>query len=71
MPSDFKIKVNFPTGEIIQVGINVRPFAREILAALSKNFEVIVFTASHSCYANVVLDNLDPERKYIQHRLFR
>lgn len=28
VPSDFKIKINFPTGEIIQVGINVRPFAR-------------------------------------------
>ena len=36
--SDFKIKVNFPTGETIQVGINVRPFAREILAALSRKF---------------------------------
>lgn len=38
---------------------------------LSKNFEVIVFTASHSCYANVVLDYLDPEGKYVHHRLFR
>lgn len=28
VPSDFKIKINFPTGEVIQVGINVRPFAR-------------------------------------------
>src|SRR5438552_90153 len=34
-------------------------------------FEVIVFTASHSCYANVVLDYLDPKNQYIQHRLFR
>ena len=37
----------------------------------SKNVEIIVFTASHSCYANVVLDYLDPEREYIHHRLFR
>ncbi len=31
----------------------------------------MVFTASHSCYANVVLDYLDPQGIYIQHRLFR
>jgi CTD small phosphatase-like protein 2 len=30
-----------------------------------------VFTASHGCYANVVLDHLDPQRQHIQHRLFR
>jgi len=30
-----------------------------------------VFTASHSCYANVVLDHLDPNKEFIQHRLFR
>jgi CTD small phosphatase-like protein 2 len=31
----------------------------------------MVFTASHKCYANAVLDHLDPEKKYIKHRLFR
>lgn len=30
-----------------------------------------MFTASHSCYANVVLDFLDPDNLYIHHRLFR
>ena len=34
-------------------------------------FELIVFTASHACYANVVLDYLDPARQFIQHRLYR
>lgn len=38
---------------------------------LSNIFEIIVFTASHSCYANVVLDFLDPQRKLISHRLYR
>ena len=32
---------------------------------------MIVFTASSSSYANVVLDHLDPEKKYISHRLYR
>lgn len=42
-----------------------------MLKEISQHFEVIVFTASHSCYANVVLDHLDPKRQYIHHRLFR
>jgi CTD small phosphatase-like protein 2 len=32
---------------------------------------VIVFTASHECYASKVLDWLDPEKKLINHRIFR
>lgn len=36
---------------IIQAGINIRPFAKEILQEISKYFEVIIFTASHSSYA--------------------
>lgn len=32
---------------------------------------MIVFTASHSCYANVVLDYLDPNNEYVDYRLFR
>ena len=44
----------------LQAGINVRPFAKEILEELSKEFEIIIFTASHSCYAKAVLEYLDP-----------
>ncbi|MFN9904527.1 MAG: HAD family hydrolase [bacterium] len=51
--------------------MNIRPFAQSLLCSLSPFFELIIFTASHSCYANVVLDHLDPENKFIQHRLFR
>jgi CTD small phosphatase-like protein 2 len=70
-PYDVKLPITFPTGEVIEAGINIRPYAHEILKNLSRHFEVIVFTASHSCYANVVLDYLDPNNEYIQHRLFR
>lgn len=71
MPCDVLLPIKFPSGDIIEAGINVRPYARECLEELSKHFELIVFTASHSCYANVVLDYLDPENKLIQHRLYR
>ena len=43
----------------------------ECLKEMSQYFEIIVFTASHGCYANVVLDHLDPKGQYIHHRLFR
>jgi len=38
---------------------------------MSQHFEVIIFTASHSSYANVILDFLDPNKEYIHHRLYR
>jgi CTD small phosphatase-like protein 2 len=66
-----KLPIIFPNGERISAGVNIRPHAREILESLAKSFEVVVFTASHSCYANVVLDHLDPGKKLISHRLFR
>ena len=38
---------------------------------LAKDFEIVVFTASHQCYASVVLDHLDPNGEYIHDRLYR
>lgn len=55
----------------LKAGINIRPYCNEILQELSKYYELVVFTASHSCYANVVLDYLDPKGQYISGRLFR
>lgn len=49
----------------------MRPFAVELLKELSSEFEIVVFTASHSSYAKAVLDFLDPQKKYIHHRFFR
>lgn len=71
IPSDVVLPIKFPTGEIIEAGINVRPYCLEILQELSKLYEIVIFTASHSCYANVVLDYLDPKGQYISARLFR
>jgi CTD small phosphatase-like protein 2 len=71
MPADVVLPIIFPNGEVVQAGINVRPYALEILRELSAYYEIVVFTASHACYANVVLDYLDPHEQYIQHRLFR
>jgi CTD small phosphatase-like protein 2 len=45
------LTIKFPTGETVMAGINLRPYCREMLAILSQKFEIIVFTASHECYA--------------------
>jgi len=47
-----------------------RPFVDEFLANCAKTFELVVFTASLSEYANPVIDKLDTAG-LIKHRLFR
>lgn len=69
--SDVVLNVNFPNGEIVEAGINVRPYALECLREANKKYQVVVFTASHKFYADVVLDHLDPKRELIHYRLYR
>lgn len=68
---DVVLSITFPSGETVNAGINIRPFARECLSEAVKYFEVIIFTASHKCYADVVLDYIDPSLELIHHRLYR
>jgi CTD small phosphatase-like protein 2 len=68
---DVILPVHFPNGETVDAGINVRPYALECLRSANQNFQVIVFTASHHSYADVVLDYLDPKKELIQYRLYR
>ena len=47
-----------------------RPYVDEFLDKMSKLYEIVIFTASISDYANPLLNKLDPRRR-ICHRLFR
>ncbi|CAD8091587.1 unnamed protein product [Paramecium primaurelia] len=71
IPGDIILPITFPNDEIVQASINIRPYAKQILQTLSKHFEIIVFTASHSSYANIVIDYLDPKKQWISHRFYR
>ena len=59
---DIIVPITFPppSNETVNAGINIRPYAVDWLVEANKHFEVVVFTASHPWYANVVLDQLDP-----------
>eukprot|EP00357_Protocruzia_adherens_P016975 CAMPEP_0114993288 /NCGR_PEP_ID=MMETSP0216-20121206/12442_1 /TAXON_ID=223996 /ORGANISM="Protocruzia adherens, Strain Boccale" /LENGTH=725 /DNA_ID=CAMNT_0002356905 /DNA_START=86 /DNA_END=2263 /DNA_ORIENTATION=+ len=68
---DVVIPVTFPTGEVVQAGVNLRPHLRRCLKEVHKKCEVIVFTASHQCYADAVLNFIDPNGTLIDYRLYR
>lgn len=54
-----------------QIGVNLRPYCFDLLKFASKEFEVIIFTASQKLYADVIIDHLDPMHHFIHHRLYR
>ena len=68
-PPDITINVEIEN-KIHNVYILVRPGAEEFLEKMSKIFEIVIFTASLSKYANPLLDKLD-SKKLCSFRLFR
>eukprot|EP00811_Abedinium_folium_P009394 NODE_18683_length_881_cov_6.781167.p1 GENE.NODE_18683_length_881_cov_6.781167~~NODE_18683_length_881_cov_6.781167.p1 ORF type:complete len:182 (+),score=44.32 NODE_18683_length_881_cov_6.781167:72-548(+) len=58
-------------GTALSAHVYVRPFAVTVLGILAQVFEVVVFTASASIYADQVLDFLDPTGRLVAHRLYR
>ena len=57
--------------ELNNVGIFLRPGVKLFLENLSKFFEIGIFTASVSEYADEVIKFLDPENNFIKFKLYR
>ena len=67
--ADMTLNVQYD-GSSHPVHVLKRPYVDEFLRKMSEHFEIVVFTASISQYANPLLDRLDSQR-VITHRLFR
>ncbi|CAL4895078.1 unnamed protein product [Urochloa decumbens] len=67
---DFTLQVFFNM-EDHTVYVRQRPHLEMFLHRVAQMFEVVVFTASESVYAEPLLDKLDPDRKLISHRFYR
>lgn len=68
--ADFTFPVNFNSQEYT-VYVRRRPHLQMFMEKVAQLFEIIVFTASQSVYAEQLLNVLDPKRKLIRHRVFR
>jgi CTD small phosphatase-like protein 2 len=67
---DFAFQVEF-NGQIYNVKAKKRPGFDEFMRFIKGRFEITVFTASQKVYADKLLDILDPNHEYIEHRVFR
>ena len=67
-----QLSIILPNGKkTINVGINIRPNVIESLNEINQDYHCIAYTASERCYADKVLDHIDPENKIFKYRLYR
>ena len=67
---DFIIQIPQNNNSSHDVHVMVRPHVEEFLERMSKRYELVIFTASISKYANPLLNIVD-EMNYVPFRLFR
>lgn len=69
--ADIVLPVELEKGDFHNVYVRKRPGVDEFLARVAMIYEVVVYTASMSKYANPLLDRLEPSGELICWRLFR
>ncbi|EGR29999.1 protein kinase domain protein [Ichthyophthirius multifiliis] len=51
--------------------INIRPQAKQFLKQMANYYDIIIWTASVKDYADPIINQLDPEKKYITQKFYR
>ncbi len=51
--------------------VTLRPYLKQCLEHLSQFYEMAIFTAAEQEYADLIIDQIDPENKLFRHRLYR
>ena len=69
IPSDITIKIEIEQ-EIYDIHVLVRPGVEKFIEIMKDYFEIIIFTASISKYADILMNIIDPNN-YCPYRLFR
>ncbi|KAF8394685.1 hypothetical protein HHK36_020902 [Tetracentron sinense] len=68
--ADFSFPVHFSM-QVQTVYVRQRPYLRMFLEAVAAMFEIVIFTAGQSIYAERLLDILDPDHTLICQRVYR
>ncbi|PIA51140.1 hypothetical protein AQUCO_01100167v1 [Aquilegia coerulea] len=68
--ADFTFPVNFNLMKHT-VYVRCRPHLMDFMERVASLFEIIIFTASQSIYAEQLLNVLDPRRRLFRHRVYR
>ncbi|EAS04951.1 NLI interacting factor-like phosphatase (macronuclear) [Tetrahymena thermophila SB210] len=59
------LKFKNEIGETQNIGLRIRPFCYEFLQKMTQFWDIFIFTASSSTYAEAIINFIDPTRKYI------
>lgn len=68
--ADFTFTVSF-NQQNHTVYVRCRPHLHDFMETVASLFEIIIFTASQSIYAEQLLNVLDPKRRIFRHRVYR
>ena len=56
---------------IYYIDVFFRPHLKNFLKEVSKYFDLAIFTAAMKCYADIIIDYIDPKNEFFQFRLYR
>ena len=65
------LTIKLPSEKSVKIGLNIRPHLIEALKEISKNYYIVIYTASDHHYADTVLDFIDTKKEFFKYRLYR